>query len=110
MVRQSTHPHAVASLDPVWDRIREEAQTAARNDPSLGGFIFGAVLNQPRFEDAVMHRLAQRLANALPGELIQQAFEDALEADPSMGEAMRADVVAVHDRYPACNRYLEPLL
>jgi serine O-acetyltransferase len=110
MARQSTHPQSVVSLDPVWDRIREEAQEAARKDPSLGGFIFGAVLNQPRFEDAVMHRLAQRMANALTAELIQQAFQDALDADPSIGDAMRADIVAVHDRDPACNRYLEPLL
>ena len=110
MPRQSSHPQSVVSLDPVWERIRDEAQEAARNDPSLGGFIFGAVINQPRFEDAVMHRLAQRMANALTVELIQQAFQDALDADPSIGDAMRADVVAVHDRDPACNRYLEPLL
>jgi serine O-acetyltransferase len=50
------------------------------------------------------------MANALTVELIQQAFQDALDADPSIGDAMRADVVAVHDRDPACNRYLEPLL
>ncbi|MGE3875215.1 MAG: serine O-acetyltransferase [Parvibaculaceae bacterium] len=110
MARQSTHPQSVVSLDPVWERIRDEAQEAARKDPSLGGFIFGAVINQPRFEDAVTHRLAQRMANALTVELIQQAFQDALDADPSIGDAMRADVVAVHDRDPACNRYLEPLL
>jgi serine O-acetyltransferase len=110
MARQSTHPQSVVSLDPVWDRIRDEAQEAARKDPSLGGFIFAAVINQPRFEDAVMHRLSQRMANALPAELIQQAFQDALDADPSIGDAMRADIVAVHDRDPACNRYLEPLL
>jgi serine O-acetyltransferase len=110
MARQSTHPQSVLSLDPVWDRIRDEAQEAARKDPSLGGFIFGAVINQPRFEEAVMHRLAQRMANALPAELIHQAFQDALDADPSIGDAMRADIVAVHDRDPACHRYLEPLL
>ena len=110
MPRQSSHPQSVVSLDPVWERIRDEAQEAARNDPSLGGFIFGAVINQPRFEDAVMHRLAQSMANALTVELIQQAFQDALDADPSIGDAMRADMVAVHDRDPACNRYLEPLL
>jgi serine O-acetyltransferase len=110
MARQQTSPQAVASLDPVWDRIREEADEAARRDPSLGGFIFGAILNQTRFEDALTHRLAQRMANALTAELIQQAFQDALEADPSIGDAARADIVAVFDRDPACHRYLEPLL
>ena len=28
------------SVDPVWSRIREEAEDIARDDPSLGGFIF----------------------------------------------------------------------
>jgi serine O-acetyltransferase len=30
--------------------------------------------------------------------------------DPSLGEAARADIVAVYDRDPACHRFLQPLL
>lgn len=99
------------SVDPVWSRIREEAEQIARDDPSLGGFIFATVLNHDTFEAALFHRLAQRLDHPdLCGELIVQAFEDAVEADPDIGQAVRADVVAVFDRDPACFRYIEPLL
>lgn len=111
---QVHEPRARASLrnvDPVWDRIREEAADIAAKDPSLGGFIFSNVLNYDTFEDALCHRLAQRLDHVdVCGELIVQAFRDALEEEPDIGAASRADIVAIHDRDPACLRYVEPLL
>jgi serine O-acetyltransferase len=100
----------VSKLDPVWERIRSEAEEAARSDPSLGGFLFAAVLNHDSFESALCHRLAQRLSNAdLSTGLVLQAFEDALEAEPDIGNAARADIIAVYDRDPACHRFIEPL-
>ena len=111
MSRHATSPAAVRSVDPVWDHIRAEAEEAAAKEPSLGGFIFGAVLNHDRFEDALAQRLAQRLGNAdIGAELVAQAFADAMNAEPEIGVAARADIVATHDRDPACTRQLEPLL
>jgi serine O-acetyltransferase len=69
------------------------------------------VLNQPSFEAAVSHRVAARLGHpAVPADLIEQAFAEALAADATVGPGMRADVVAVLDRDPACYRVLEPVL
>jgi serine O-acetyltransferase len=100
----------VRKLDPVWERIRSEAEEAAHSDPSLGGFLFAAVLNHDSFESALCHRLAQRLSNAdLSTGLVLQAFEDALDAEPDIGNAARADIIAVYDRDPACHRFIEPL-
>ncbi|MFO1090299.1 MAG: serine O-acetyltransferase [Hyphomicrobiales bacterium] len=99
------------SVDPVWHRMREEAQDAARLDPSLGGFLFGAILNHTSFEHALCHRLAQRLGHAdIGSDLVLQAFDDALEAEPEIGDAARVDLVAVYDRDPACHRFIEPFL
>jgi serine O-acetyltransferase len=99
------------SVDPVWERIRTEAEAVTQSDTCLGGFMFTAVLNPSSFEQALMHRLAQRLGNAdIGAELIVQALEDAVEANPDIGAAARADILAVYDRDPACERYLEPLL
>ena len=101
----------IKSVDPVWDRIREEAEAITSQDTSLGGFIFTSVLNPSSFEEALCHRLAQRLDNAdISAELIVQGFEDALDADPEIGVAARADILAVYDRDPPCHRYVEPLL
>jgi serine O-acetyltransferase len=44
------------------------------------------------------------------GELIRQAYADALEDDPTIGDAFRADIVATIDRDPAAHRYIDPLL
>ena len=42
--------------------------------------------------------------------MIRQAYADALEDDPSLGDAFRADIVATIDRDPAAHRYIDPLL
>ncbi|HYE48218.1 MAG TPA: serine O-acetyltransferase [Azospirillaceae bacterium] len=101
----------VTSLDPVWTRIRQEAEEAVRTEPMLASLMCAAILNQDTLEQAVAHRIASRLHHAdVSGELIVQAFEDAIEADPAIGQAFRADISAVLDRDPACNRSLEPVL
>jgi len=98
-------------LDPVWDRIRDEAGVITQNEPALGGFIFASVLNHDSFEKALVHRLAQRLGNAdIGADLIVQAFEDAIEAEPEIGHAARADIMATFERDPACHRNVDPLL
>ncbi|CAN5365059.1 serine O-acetyltransferase [soil metagenome] len=110
MARSSIHAQPIAKLDPVWDRLRDEAEAITRDDPSLGGFIFASLLNHADFERALAHRLAQRLGNAIGPELIVQAFEDAVDANPEIGIAARADILATFDRDPACHRYVEPFL
>ena len=102
---------AVRSLDPVWERIRGEADAAAAAEPVLAGLLLSTVLNQDTLEDAVLHRLASRLDHPdVGGELIRQAFEDALEAEPEIAGTIRADIVEVYDLDPACHLYLDPVL
>ena len=82
-----------------------------RNEPALGGFIYATILSQERLEDAVCHRLAQRLNHSdVDAGLIGQTFMQVLADKPELGRAFRADLAAVYDRDPACNRYIEPLL
>jgi serine O-acetyltransferase len=98
-------------VDPLWSRLRREAETAIVAEPSLGSLIAASVLNQPSFEAAVSHRVAVRLGHpALAADLIEQAFTEALAADESVSQGMRADVLAVLDRDPACYRVIEPVL
>ena len=67
--------------------------------------------NQPSFEAAVAHRVAARLGHpAVTADLVEQAFAEALADDKTIAAGMRADVVAVLDRAPACYRVLEPVL
>ena len=101
----------LAALDPIWDRIRSEAEDIVRREPELASFIYSAVLHYDRLEAAVVHRVAERLDHsALSGDLIRQTFDEALRDDPDIGNAFRADLVAVFDRDPATSRFIDPLL
>jgi serine O-acetyltransferase len=101
----------VRTVDPVWTRIREEAEDITRREPELASFIFATVLHHDTLESAVAQRVGDRLDHPdIRGELIRQAYDDLFEAEPSVGEAFRADIVAVAERDPATTRYIEPLL
>src|ERR1700760_2870629 len=101
----------LATLDPIWDRVRQEAEDIVRREPELASFIYATVLHHERLEEAVVHRIAERLDHsALSGDLIRQTFEEALRDDPDLGNAFRADLVAVYDRDPATSRFIDPLL
>jgi serine O-acetyltransferase len=104
-------PREIASLDPVWTMVREEAQAVVAREPALAGFIYAAVLGNETLEESVAARIAERLDHpALGGDSIRRAFADFYRAEPEMGEVLRVDLVAVRDRDPACNRFIEPLL
>jgi serine O-acetyltransferase len=101
----------IASVDPIWAELRQEAEEAARREPALGGFIYATILSKDRLEEAVCHRLAQRLDHSdVDAGLIAETFAHVLADHPELGRAFRADLAAVYDRDPACSRYIEPLL
>ena len=111
MASKSRTAQRIAALDPIWSELREEAESAVRSEPALGGFIYATILSQDRLEDAVCHRLAQRLNHSdVDAGLIGQTFAQVLADHPELGRAFRADLAAVYDRDPACSRYIEPLL
>jgi len=99
------------SCDPVWSRITAEAEEVVSREPELSSFVFNTVLNHNKLEDSISLRLAQLLGTADVGALqLRTVFCEALEADSDIGAAIRADIVAIHDRDPACHRYLAPVL
>lgn len=109
--RELIRREALGFVDPIWRRIRGEAEEAAEREPALATFLFGSVTSQHSLEEAVSARVAARLDHAdMPMAIIRQAFHDAIEADPSIGLSIRADIAAVMDRDPATGRALEPLL
>jgi serine O-acetyltransferase len=112
MAQQQKRPaNALDQVDPVWARVRSEAEEIVRREPELATFIYETILHHAQLESAVIHRVSERLSHPdISGELIRQAYADALDDQPGIGDAFRADIVAVIDRDPATNRFLEPLL
>lgn len=108
MAKQQRKPR---KLDPVWDRITDDARTAIAAEPLIGGLVHSSVLHHPSLEHALSYRIAMKLASEeMPAQILREIAEEAYGADPWLGEAARADIVAVYDRDPACHGFLQPLL
>jgi len=105
-IRQS-----VAPLDPVWSRIRAEAEDAIRAEPLLGGLIHSGLLHHPSLERALAYRFSLKLASGeMSEQILREIADDAHRSDPSLGAAARADIMAIYERDPACHRLLQPIL
>ncbi len=108
---QSRPAYGLDKVDPVWTRIRQEAEEIARREPELASFLYENILHRSSLETAVAHRVSQRLDHAdVSSDLIRQAFSDAFDDTPSIGDAFRADIGATLDRDPATTRLIEPVL
>ena len=98
-------------VDPVWKNIRTEAEALAANEPLMASMVHAVVLNHKSLEDALSYRIADKLASPeMPGLLIREMCDMAYADRPEIGIAARADIIAVHERDPFCDRMLQPLM
>jgi serine O-acetyltransferase len=111
MAQQQHIRPVIDTVDPVWTRIRREAEEIVRREPEIASFIYSNILNHDTLEAALIQRIAGRLDHeAVSAELIRAAYTDAVDENPTLGNIFRADIAAVFDRDPATNRYIEPVL
>src|SRR5260370_34503477 len=74
--------------DPLFARIRAEAEEATRREPELSSFMYAKVLNHGSLEAAVAHRVATRLDHRdLNAEMILHAFIDLFHRGASLRDA-----------------------
>ena len=107
----ATPREKVASCDPVWDRLRHEAETIAEREPALAGFVHAAILKHERLENALSYHMAGKLGGEdLSPLMVRETFAEAMAADPELGAALRADLSAVLDRDPACHSFADAFL
>jgi len=101
----------LAEVDPVWSRIRTEAEDAVKNEPLLGGMLHATVLHHRSLEAALAYRISQKLASGeMSEQILRELTDQGFADDAELGAAARADIVAVFDRDPACHRFMQPLL
>jgi serine O-acetyltransferase len=102
---------ALQPIDPIWSSVRDEAAEAVARDPLLSSFLYSTIINQDSLEDAVIHRLAERLAHQDVGsDLIRQTFKAMVDDDSTWASTVRVDIQAYYDRDPACDRFILPVL
>ncbi|NKB27562.1 MAG: serine O-acetyltransferase [Rhodobacteraceae bacterium] len=101
----------LSTLDPVWERVSDEARRAIDAEARLGGLMHASVLSHETLDTALAYRMAIKLASReLSEQTIRAIADEAYANDPELAAAARADIVAVFDRDPACTRFLQPLL
>jgi serine O-acetyltransferase len=99
------------NADPLWARIRSEAEAVARQEPQLASFLYGSLLDHDALTSAVVQRVCDTLDHpAMNAAIIRDAFLEAIADKPAIGDAFRSDIVATYDRDPATTRFLEPVL
>lgn len=111
VARQEKVAEGLPLMDPIWRTIRQEAETAVAEDKVLAGFLYSTILNARTLEEAVIHRISERLDHAdVTANMLRQAFREMSEDWDDWGAWLRVDIQAVYDRDPACTRFIEPVL
>ncbi|HZK05503.1 MAG TPA: serine O-acetyltransferase [Actinomycetaceae bacterium] len=98
-------------MGAMWESILEEAAAAAKQEPALASVLHTNILNHGRLEDSLSFVLAEKLGGpAVSALTLRSEFDAVFRADPTIGEAVRADLRAVVSRDPATRGYSQPLL
>ena len=101
----------VMDRDAVWAQLRDEASAAIRNEPLLGALIHAGLLHHSSLEAALAYRLSLKLASGeMSEQILRELADEAYHAGAELGDAARADLLAVYDRDPATHRLLQPVL
>ncbi len=101
----------LSTVDPVWSRVCDEAVEMIRTEPLLGALVHSGLLHHSTMERALAYRFSLKLASGeMSEQILREMADEAYASDPELGQAARADLMAVYDRDPACHRYLQPLL
>ena len=91
--------------------IRAEARAGAEEEPVLASYLYTTVLTHRSLEPALAAHLANKLGSpTLLAAHLSSLFRDVFLADAEMRDAVRADLVAVRMRDPACDGFLQCFL
>src|SRR5258708_11094212 len=101
----------VASCDRIWTALRAQAEQLAESEPELASFAHATILKHDLLEEALSYRMAKKTGgDELSQMQLREMFQEAFAAEPSMGEAVRADLSAIFQRDPACHSYVQAFL
>ncbi|WP_022707347.1 MULTISPECIES: serine O-acetyltransferase [Paracoccus] len=97
--------------DAIWTQLCDEARAAVANEPLLGALIHAGLLHHQSLEGALAYRFSLKLASGeMSEQILREIADQAYAASEELGDAARADLMAVYDRDPATHRLLQPIL
>mmetsp|Transcript_4039 Transcript_4039/g.9765 ORF Transcript_4039/g.9765 Transcript_4039/m.9765 type:complete len:366 (-) Transcript_4039:4335-5432(-) len=95
----------------IWQSLCAEAKAEADEEPALASYLFSTILAHRSLEDALAFVLANKLrSNVLLDSQLLEMFSAQYRRDKSIVKSAQADMQAVMDRDPACEKYLQILL
>lgn len=101
----------INKCDPAWDRIVDEAKSSLIKEPLLSSLVHSSILHHRNLEQALSYRVAYKLSTAeMPEQMLREISDEAMRGDGEISSCARADLVAVTERDPACNSFVQPLL
>jgi serine O-acetyltransferase len=99
------------TADNVWQNIRSQTRAHAEREPILASFLHATILNHQSLETALSFHLANKLDTpTVSAMLIREVIQEALNSDPAIGRAARADLVAMKTRDPTVISLSVPFL
>ncbi len=104
-------PRKPATLTSTWEQLRSEAREAAAAEPILAGFLNASILSHDSLAAALAYHLARKLGDGdLNALQLRGVFQEAFADDPQIVARADRDMVAVFERDPACDAYIQPFL
>lgn len=95
----------------VWHQIREEALKVSRSEPQLAPLLEDVFLSRDSLASSVAARLSRKLAREdMKRDELLPLLQEILSEHPGPVAAMASDLIAIHDRDPACLSVMQPLL
>ena len=104
-----------AVIDQVWSELNHEAREYTAKELALTSVLYASILDQKTFCRALAHHLAEKLATPdLAALMLRKTFMEIFSEQSgdaaSIVESAAKDLVAVRERDPACNSYLQCFL
>ncbi|WP_048947392.1 serine O-acetyltransferase [Kingella kingae] len=95
----------------MWQTIRTEVESAAREEPMLASFLHLTVLRHDSLARVLAFHLSSKLSGStMDARALYETFLRVLEHNPHIVQAVERDIAACYDRDPACDAYSLPLL
>ncbi|GAA0146139.1 acetyltransferase [Lithospermum erythrorhizon] len=97
--------------DVLWLMMKKEARSDIQKEPILCKYYFDSILNHDSLHGALANHLSMKLSNSsLPNETLCGLFHDLLSNDEEIIQSVKADLIAVKERDPACISYVHCFL
>jgi len=95
----------------IWESLRDEAKKDLEREPALASYLYSTILAHKKVEDVLAFVLANKLASTvlLDSQLLE-LFSAQYRKHKHLTRMMLADMQAVYERDPACDRYLAVVL